>query len=254
MYHGVPFRGTSPIHMLIIKNTEELPQTVAEWLIGYANQVLQRQDRFTIALSGGNTPKALHQLMASAPYRNRVDWSKWHFFWGDERVVPLDDERNNAHMAYETLLNHVPIRPGQIHVMRTDIEPLEAAKEYEYLLRATFENQPTTFDLVLLGMGDDGHTLSLFPGMDLVNEQENWVRDFWLESQKMYRITLTTPVVNRAACIVFLVSGSEKAATLKEVLQGETNLNKYPSQAIQPELGELIWFVDETASSMLTDQ
>ena len=218
--------------MLIIKNTDELPQTIADWLVGYAGQVIQRQDRFTIALSGGSTPKALHQLLASAPYHDQIDWSKWQVFWGDERVVPFDDERNNAHMAYATLLNHVPIPEGQVHVMRTDIEPVEAAKEYDYLLRATFENQPTTFDLVLLGMGDDGHTLSLFPGMDLVNEQENWVRAFWLESQQMYRITLTAPVVNQAACVAFLVSGRGKAATLKAVLEGEMDLDTSPSQVI----------------------
>ena len=248
--NGIPWYNCTDME-IIKKSIEALPKTVADWLVGYADQVIQRQGRFTIALSGGSTPKALYQLLANQPYVDQIDWRKWHIFWGDERVVPFADERNNAHMAYETLLDHVPIPRDQIHVMRTDVEPEESAKEYEYLLKATFDDQINTFDLVLLGMGDDGHTLSLFPGTAVVQEQEAWVKGFRLESQDMYRITLTAPIANRAACVVFLLSGSSKAATLNHVLKDKLQPDTYPSQLINPARGKLIWFIDEEAGALL---
>lgn len=237
--------------MIIKTKTEELATRVADWLIGYANEVIERQGRFAIALSGGSTPKALHTLLAAEPYRSQTDWSAWQVFWGDERAVPFDDDRNNARMAYETLLNHVPVPPAQIHVMRTDLEPIEAATEYAYTLHSLFDGQPHTFDLVLLGMGDDGHTLSLFPGQDVVHEQHAWTSAFWLASQDMYRITLTAPVVNQAACVAFLVAGAGKAETLKAVLEGPYVPDQYPSQVIKPADGQLIWFIDEAAGALL---
>lgn len=242
----------------VSENADALSKDYANWLVDYIGKTLQHQQRFTIALSGGSTPKKLHELLATEEYKNKIDWSKLHVFWGDERFVPFEDERNNAKMAYDTLLNHVPVPASQIHVMRTDISPQDAAADYEKLLNAYFvpAEDPGagfhfTFDLIILGMGDDGHTLSLFPGLPIIDETKRWVSAFWLEAQDMYRITLTHPVANQAKCVTFLATGAKKAKVLKEVLQGETNVHLYPSQIIQPERGELHWFIDSDAAASL---
>ncbi|RAJ87323.1 6-phosphogluconolactonase [Chitinophaga dinghuensis] len=235
----------------IAKDPAQLSENVAAWISNYILEVLQTQERFTLVMSGGNTPKQLFGLLAKAPYNQMIPWEKIHFFWGDERAVPFEDERNNARMAYDVLLDKVPVNPDNIHVMRTDISPEESAAEYEKLLHTYFGNEALTFDLVLLGMGDDGHTLSLFPGTAVVHEQKAWVKAFFLQAQDMYRITLTAPVVNRAACVLFMATGAGKAITLKNVIQGTFDAEKYPSQMIRPENGELHWFVDEAAASAM---
>lgn len=198
-------------------------------------------------MSGGSTPQQLHTILAGSPYKEKIDWTNLHVFWGDERVLPFEDDRNNAKMAYDTLLNHVPVPAHQIHVMRTDIEPETAALNYDRILQQYFDHTSTSFDLVLLGMGDDGHTLSLFPRTEIVHEQQAWVKAFYLSSQNMYRITLTASVVNKAAAVAFLTAGNNKSKALKQVLQGDFNPDIYPSQLIRPENGELHWFVDEAA-------
>src|SRR5437762_186686 len=188
------------MHLHISKNIEDLSQHLAEWMIDYIHKTLQLQDRFTIALSGGSTPKRLHLLLASAPIKNKIDWQKLHVFWGDERYVPFTDDRNNAKMAFDTLLDHVPVPKSQIHIMQTDIDPERSADEYENTLRDYFSRAVTnaepgrlneqplipdsdrdqvsplishhsTFDLVLLGLGDNAHTLSLFPGEEVIREE-----------------------------------------------------------------------------------
>jgi 6-phosphogluconolactonase len=233
------------------KDPNELSKAAAKWVADYISNTLRNQNRFTIALSGGGTPQKLHAILAAAPYKEQIDWSKLHIFWGDERVVPFEDNRNNAKMAYDTLLNQVPIPAAQIHVMRTDIDPVLSANEYEEILHRYFDNTAHSFDLVLLGMGDDGHTLSLFPNTEVVREKEKWATAFFLQSQNMYRITLTAPLVNQSACVAFLTTGAGKASALKEVLQGKFNPDKYPSQIIQPAKGSLHWFVDEAAAGQL---
>lgn len=234
----------------ISANPDALSTSYADWLVDYIKEVLQRQDRFTIALSGGSTPKKLHELLATPAYKDRIDWTKLHVFWGDERFVPFNDERSNAKMAYDTLLDHVPVPAAQIHVMQTEnISPEASAAAYEQLLHTYFDGKATSFDLVILGMGDDGHTLSLFPGKPVIHETAKWVTAFWLEAQDMYRVTLTHPVVNNAACVTFLATGEKKAKVLYEVLKGERNVDLYPSQIIQPANGQLHWFVDEAAAA-----
>lgn len=232
----------------------DLAQQAAEWIAVYAESVLRQRDRFTIALSGGSTPKALHELLAQPPFRDRIDWSRVHIFWGDERFVPLTDERNNARMAYDTLLNHVPVAEEHIHVMRTDLPPDQSMVEYDQLLHRYFDGHDHTFDLVLLGMGDDGHTLSLFPGTSLttavVNGEHTWTTAFFLTQQTMFRLTLTASVVNKAAAVLFLVAGAAKADALREVLHGLYQPEKYPSQRIKPHNGNLIWFIDRAAAKL----
>jgi 6-phosphogluconolactonase len=245
----------------VFKNADELSQAVAKWMADCIAATLKRSDRFTIALSGGSTPKLLHKILAAAPYKDQIDWSKLHIFWGDERDVPFEDSRNNAKMAYDTLLNFVPVPPSQIHVMRTDIPPEQSAAEYEKILHEYFDVPAgaasagsvvaNSFDLVLLGMGDDGHTLSLFPGTEAVHEETAWAIAYYLKAQDMYRITLTKAIVNKAARVAFLTTGAGKAHALKEVLHGAYNPDLYPSQEIKPVAGELHWFVDEAAAADL---
>jgi 6-phosphogluconolactonase len=237
--------------MHIASSPTELAQQAANWITDTIERTLTQQPRFTIALSGGSTPKALHQLLAQPPLRDRIDWQRVHIFWGDERYVPFEDERNNARMAYDTLLNHVPVQPEHVHVMRTDVPAAESMAEYAQTLHQYFDGEPHTFDLVLLGMGDDGHTLSLFPGTDVVFEEEAWTTAYWLEQQAMYRLTLTAPVVNQAGTVVFLVAGASKAAPLREVLHGDYRPQTYPSQRIRPVQGQLVWFVDAAAAALL---
>lgn len=235
----------------IEKDTKALSASLAEWINNYIQQVLAKQDRFTFVLSGGSTPKALYALLAEPPYKESIPWEKLHFFWGDERAVPFEDSRNNAKMCYDELLDKVPVKAENIHIMRTDITPGESAAEYENIVKTYFDGSETTFDFVLLGMGDDGHTLSLFPGTQVIHEQQALATSFFLQAQDMYRITLTAPVVNNAACVAFLAAGSGKAEVLRQVLKGEKNIDLYPSQIIQPVKGQLHWFVDEAAAALL---
>lgn len=244
-------KNNSIIHTF--KSADDLSNTVAKWIADQINNALKKQDRFTIALSGGNTPKQFYKILAASPYKEQVQWNKIHVFWGDERDVPFNDDRNNAKMAFDTLLDHVPVPKSQIHIMRTDIPPQQSAQEYEKILHQYFgaDQKSKSFDLVLLGMGDDGHTLSLFPGTEIVHEEKKWVESFFLQSQNMYRISLTKSITNRSALVAFLTTGKNKAIALKEVLEGKYNPDLYPSQVIQPLNGELHWFVDEDAAGLL---
>lgn len=236
----------------ISKNSHRLSEQFADWMVNYISEVLDKQDRFTIALSGGNTPKNLYKLLVSAKYKDAIDWSKMHFFWGDERFVPFNDERNNAKMAFGELLNHVPANKKYIHVIETTgLEPEESAMKYEKILHDYFDSQANTFDLVMLGLGNDAHTLSLFPGYEVVTENTKWVSALYLEKQEMHRITLTPAVVNRASRVAFLVSGGDKAAALYHVFTSEHEPYLYPAQIIQPFNSELYWFYDEPAAADL---
>jgi 6-phosphogluconolactonase len=239
------------MNLIVKKDNDELSKDFAVWVTDYIEKKLQQQPRFTIVLAGGSTPKKLYRLLASGKLNYKIDWSKLHFFWGDERYVPFTDEKNNAKMAFDNLLNHVPVIKENIHIIRTDIKPEESAVEYEKLLHQYFPDKSKTFDLVLLGMGDNAHTLSLFPGYKIVQEKEKWVRSFYLEEQKIVRITLTAPVVNAAECVVFLVSGGDKAAAMQHVLAGQHDPDLYPSQVIQPFKGNLFWWIDEAAAADL---
>jgi len=231
----------------VSKNLEELSEAAANWVALLIEKTLLMQGQFCVLLSGGNTPKQLHQLLSSPPYNNRIDWKKVHVFFGDERVVPFDDDRNNGRMAFDTLLSKVPIPREQIHFIDTSKEAEVAAEDYARLLHQYFDNSKQSFDLALLGMGDDGHTLSLFPGTDAVNEKNKWVIAFYLASQQMNRISLTPAIVNRSACIAFLVSGAAKSGVLKKILQQTTLPEFFPVQLIKPENGNLHWFADEAS-------
>ena len=237
------------LHISPTKN--DLVIDFANWLVANIEQTLSQQSRCTIALSGGSTPTDLFKLLASNANKTKIDWANIHIFWGDERDVPFTDDRNNAKQAFDTLLSHVPIPANQIHVMDTSIPAEESANNYEKLLHTYFDNQPHSFDIVMLGMGDDGHTLSLFPNTEVVNEEVKWAIAFYLKAQQMNRITITAPITNKAAAVCFLVAGKSKADALKEVLQGKYQPNLYPSQRIKPLNGNLHWFIDKEAATLL---
>lgn len=239
----------------IYKTKEELSDKLALWIGDLIDSTLQNQEFFKLALSGGETPKNLFKKLASTEFKEKINWKRVHIFWGDERAVPFNDERNNAKVAFDFLIKHINIPAAQVHAMRTDIEPLFAAKEYEKILHTYFDNTVKSFDLVLLGMGDDGHTLSLFPNSSLINEEnKNWVNAVYNEAQKMYRITLMPAIVNRASHISFIVDGPKKSIMLKKVIEGPWNPVKLPAQIIKPVNGELYWFLDEDVAKDLKNK
>lgn len=213
-----------------------------------------RSDLFRVALSGGSTPKALHALLAAPPLRDQVDWSRIAFYWGDDRSVPPDHPDSNYKMARDTLLSFVPVREDQIHRMRTELPPAQAADQYADELKRTFglrDGELPRFDLIFLGMGPDGHTLSLFPHTEALRVTDRLVVANHVAKLNTDRVTLTYPVANNAAVVAFLVAGADKADALAQVLEGPRNVEEYPSQGIAPADGELHWFVDRAAAAKL---
>lgn len=246
--------------ILVFANLEELSHVAATRFVHAAQEAIAQNGRFTVALSGGSTPKELYSLLASDTFRNQVDWSKVYFFFGDERTVPPDHADSNFRMASESLLNH--IAPSQVFRMEGENSNVEAAADnYSQQLQQFFglqggtgpspENFPR-FDLILLGMGPDGHTASLFPGSKALQERGRPVTANWVEKFNTYRITLTAPTINRAAQIWFLVAGQDKAEPLHEILEGQLQPETYPSQLIQPQNGKAIFMVDQKAASKLS--
>ena len=233
----------------ICKDYNELSEHIADWMVEYICKTLSTKQRFSIALTGGSTPKKLYDILASDEYKNKIDWSRANVFVGDERFVPFSDERSNAKMISETLLNKVAVDFSHVHFMQTENMSAEtAANAYEEVLQHYFNKvyDEPSFDLVLLGMGDDAHTLSLFPGKnEAISEQTRWCTYLWLEQQNMYRITLTAPIVNAARAVAFLISGTGKANAFSNILHKKYDPLSYPSQIIRPAKGQLHWFVDE---------
>lgn len=240
----------------VSKNLFDLSHDIAENLVQIVEEVLKKKDTCSLVLSGGSTPVELYTLLASDAYKEKIDWKKIHFFFGDERFVSLHDERNNARMAFSTLLNHVGVPASQIHIIHTEnITPDQSATDYETTIRDFFiatTNEENKFDVVLLGLGSNAHTLSLFPGQDaVIHESKKWCVATWVEEQHEYRITLLPSLINLSATIFFMVAGIEKALAMQEVLKGKYQPENFPAQMINPSNGELYWFADESAASLL---
>lgn len=223
----------------------------AELFATEALQAVQARGRFVVALSGGNTPYRTYEKLAQEPFRKQIPWQNVHVFWGDERCVPADDPRNNASMTRQALIDHVPVPSEQVHPMVCTSSPQEAAVKYEALLRDYFATAPPRFDLVLLGLGENGHTASLFPGTSVLEEQQRWVSEVYVSKEMLYRLTLTAPIINQATLVVFLVSGFEKAAILQKVFEDPQGQDRIPALLIKPEHGELQWLVDRDAARLL---
>jgi 6-phosphogluconolactonase len=233
---------------------EELSEAAAEFIIHTAKNAVDNKGRFVISLSGGHTPEQLYILLSKPSFRDQMPWKKTFVFWGDERCVPSNDKQNNANMARTSLLDHIDIPSLNIHPIPVDLPPAEAAHEYENTIRNFFHEEAPCFDLILLGLGENGHTASLFPGTDVVSENERLVKEVYLAEQKMFRITMTAILINQAYNIVFLVEGEGKAVILDTVLNTSYQPDKYPAQLIIPVNGNLYWFVDKTAASDLSNQ
>ena len=234
---------------------QELFEAAAEEVLRAAKEAVEKRGRFTIALSGGSTPKNLFNLLATNA-RTVLPWDRTFFFWGDERHVPPTDPDSNYHMAEETMLSKIPVAAGNVFRMAAENPDAAAAAEaYEQTLRKFFAletGQFPRFDLILLGMGPDGHTASLFPGTAALQEKSRLVVANWVDKLKASRLSLTLPVLNAAACVTFLVSGMDKAAALHAVLEGDAPGEQYPSKLIRPVDGKLLWLVDRAAASALS--
>jgi len=236
----------------VLPDVAALADTAARYVVENGQAAIDGRGAFSIALSGGSTPRELHRRLASPPLVSQIDWSRVHVFFGDERCVSPDDAESNYRMASETLLTHVPIPDSQVHRMRGEIAPEDAAAQYEQDMREYFGNEQPCLDLILLGMGDNGHTASLFPGLTAVHEQQRWVVAEYVAEVGMWRITLTPVVLNLARAVVFLVSGSGKASMLRQVLEGPFAPDERPAQIVRPSPGEVIWLVDAPAAANLS--
>ncbi len=235
----------------IYNDLEALSLAAAELFTVQSRQASMICGRFTVALSGGETPRRMYEILATPEYRDHIHWEEVHVFWSDERCVPADDPRNNARMARLALLDRVPIPAENIHPIRCDLSPAQAAIQYEQELKAFFSSQNPNFHLVQLGLGENGHIASLFPHTEVLNEKERWVSDVYVDELGMYRITFTAPYINRAEQVVFLVSGADKAQALEAVLEGPYHPSDLPAQLIRPSGRHPLWLVDKAASHKL---
>lgn len=224
----------------------ELSASVAEDISRLISRVVKLKGRFSLALSGGSTPRLLYRILGTT-YQDMIPWNAVHFFWGDERYVPHDDKDSNYKMAREALLDLVTAPAGNIHPIPTTYrKPEDAAKSYEKDLRGFFGADGDTFDLVLLGMGKEGHTASLFPESPAVEETDRWTMAVEVNDKPSKRITLTYPILNRAAVVYFLISGPEKAEAIARVFDNSTYTHSCPAKGVNPPNGRVVWWIDSS--------
>ena len=235
----------------IFKDVAELCESTANFIINLANRSIVANGQFVLVLSGGSTPNELYKLLATDTFQKKMPWENTIIFWGDERCVGLDDKLNNAYVAKSLLLDKIDIPAANIHVTPVNLSPAEAANKYEQDLKDFFKNKPPQFDLIFLGLGENAHTASLFPGTEVLHEKDRWVKEVYVEEQKMYRVTMTEPLINQAHNIIFLVTGKAKAEVLHTIFNSPYQPEKYPAQLIKPVNGNLYWFVDEAAAAQI---
>jgi len=246
-----------PYYLRLVSSPEELAREAGAEFVRLAADTLEGKQNFSVALAGGSTPQRMYRLLAEDErYRDSVAWDRAEFFWGDERHVPPDHPDSNYRMAFDTLLRHIRVSPAQVHRIEAENPDASmAAKAYEDLLVRHFRLSPGEWpqlDLALLGLGGDGHTASLFPGTDVLEDRQHLVAAPWVEKFHSFRLTLTANVFNRARHVIFLVSGKDKATALKAVLQGKDQPQLFPAQLIRPASGAL-WLCDRDAASLLVE-
>ncbi len=237
----------------VYKSTSELITAIAEYVIEIAQDVISLRGEFSFVLSGGSSPELLYRKLAASEYRNQLDWSKVNFFFGDERYVPSDHPQNNAKMARELLFDPLNISASRIYAVNTSLSPDNAAKDYTAQITSHFGVKKLQFDLILLGLGDNAHTASLFPYTDVLNDQSVSVQAVFLKQQNTHRITMTAPLINQAHNIAYLVFGKGKAEAVHHILESEFDPQQYPAQLIKSERENLQWYLDEDAASLLKD-
>jgi len=242
--------------ILINNSQEEMISSAAAHFISTGSKAIQDRGRFSVALSGGSTPKPLYEFLADQKV-DELDWNKVHFFWGDERCVPPDHPDSNFNQVNRALLDPKAIQEENIHRIKAELPQDEAARQYQEIILTWFQQKQPSFDLILLGMGSDGHTASLFPGTEYVKgdltDQNRLVAANWVPKLDTWRITFTPHLINAAQNVFFLVSGHNKANTLKLVLEGPSTPEHFPSQLIAPDQGNLFWHVDLEAAAELSD-
>ena len=250
-------------NLIIVPDRSALARDAAARFVVYARAAIAEQNRFSVALSGGSTPRDLFARLANAEFATRIDWARVHVFWGDERAVPPDHPDSNFKMANDVLLSRVPIPAPNVHRVRAELSAQDAAREYEAEIRGYFwengikgnegneGNGFPKFDLILLGLGANGHTASLFPHTRVLDEKIRWVVAEYIEEVKMERITLTVPVINAAKNILWLVTGADKAETVRAVLRGAYRPQDLPAQLIQS--ANALWLLDQNAASQISD-
>jgi 6-phosphogluconolactonase len=238
----------------VYKDPDTLLAALADFVVERATLSIKVSGRFTIALSGGSSPKRLYELLASDNYRHHIDWTKVYFFFSDERYVPADHSNSNFLMAKKALFTPLNISEDQIFAVDTSLSPSDAAVDYELRLRKIFQANECRFDLILLGLGDNSHTASLFPHTSVLHEKNALVKEIYVQEVSMYRITFTAGLINAAHSVAFLVYGSSKSEALVHILKDPLNVDEYPAQLIRPDGGELHWFVDGAAAAELDEE
>ena len=234
----------------IFNNENEVLAALAEHFVKIANESIAARGKFSVALSGGNSPKKLYELLASS-YHDKVNWEKVYFFFGDERYVPQTDKDSNYLMVKRALFDPLYISPSNIFPVDTTLSPREAAEKYQEEIEAFFDDEELSFDLILLGLGDNSHTASLFPFTPVLHDRTPGVKEVFLPDQQVYRITLNAPLINEARHIAFLVYGEAKAVAVHHVIEDDEDIEEYPAQLIEPIVGEIQWFLDKAAAAML---
>lgn len=240
--------------IIILDDAKALSVRAAEEIVHVSGEAICMHAQFTLCLTGGRTPADTYSLIATR-FHLSVDWKEVQFFWGDERCVPPDDEASNFGLANRTMLSKLPLSPAQIHRMRGEDPPTAAAAAYEEDLKRFFSldgGELPRFDLILLGLGENAHIASLFPGSPLIHEQHRMVAEVEVDAPQRHRITLTPPVLNNAARVMFIVAGEGKAQAVKNVLEGPEDPSRFPAQLINPEEGTVIWLLDKAAASLLS--
>lgn len=235
----------------IFQTADEVLCALADYFVERAAQAIARRGRFAVALSGGSSPKKLYELLASPAYRERVQWEQVYFFFGDERNVPQISPDSNYLMAKKALFDPLGVRPSQVFDIDTELKPAEAAAQYCVDIEEFFGEKKAKFDLVLLGLGDNAHTASLFPHTPVLHDKTVGVKEVWLPEQQVFRITLTAPLINQARAVAFLVYGEGKAEAVQQILEKDRDIEQYPAQLIEPSNGDLEWFLDEAAAKEL---
>jgi 6-phosphogluconolactonase len=234
----------------IYRESQAVARALADLFIATGRMATAERGSFHVSLSGGNTPREAYGLIGQEPLRDELSWSDVFIYFGDERCVPPTDDQSNYRMAQRAFLDAVSIPRANVHRIHGEVDPGHAANEYASILRADLGDAPQ-FDLFMLGLGPDGHTASLFPGLSPEIDTDALVRAVYAESQMMWRVTMTPKVINLARIVVFAVEGADKAQAFAEVYEGPIDPVKYPAQIVRPRPGRLIWIVDEFAASML---
>jgi 6-phosphogluconolactonase len=241
-------------NIVVLDDAQALAVRIAEEITHFAGEAVCTHGEFMLCLTGGETPAPAYELLATR-FALSVDWKEVHFFWGDERCVPPDDQASNYRMAHDTMLSRLSLRPEQIHRIKGELEPDRAALEYENELRRAFHMAPgefPSFNLLLLGLGDNAHIASLFPNNAALHERNRIAVAVEVDAPQRHRVSLTVPALNNAQRILFVVGGERKAQAVKNVIEGPSDPDKFPAQLIRPEHGEVLWLLDRAAAGLLS--